>query len=461
MCEGSSPQKETEHSAIPKTARATSTSPSSVSSHLPGMYPASNAYDPFHCTIVGVEAGTHELLRHTFFSLARANFLAEAFAPDPKRLLAGNPSHQYSCRHHNIFSGRLQQCIEDKLLMYATLAYSSSMLAWTTGQFGHRQPPEFYIAKAIPELRARLGFQSNQVDNWLLLSLYSLAITELWNGLPLVWGANAERQAMVARMAANSLSASQVHLRALMHLVAQAGGWHLFDPYILDSYLLADKNLAIASFQPPMLLPSSCDPGSMPQRMKVGIGRLTPLRYPLLGTRLLQGPLAAGLKTILRDLVEFCRTADELWSQSDLSDPETEAWLFRRSQAIQYRLLLESHDCQAHHRDRCTSLAALIFICLAIPGGGPTMAARYLAHSLRTTIKSGPATKSRGEPPQLRLWWVFMGSLVPAPLEDDGPWFKSRLQQQSVGCVSLSSSMEEYLFLPARQGHLLHREYKY
>ena len=48
---------------------------------LPRTYPTSNAHDPFHCTVVGNEAGTHELLRYTFFSLARANFLAEAFAP--------------------------------------------------------------------------------------------------------------------------------------------------------------------------------------------------------------------------------------------------------------------------------------------------------------------------------------------------------------------------------------------
>ena len=339
--------------------------------------------------------------------------------------------------------------------MYSTLAYSSSMVAWTTGLFGHQQPPEFYIAKAIPELRARLDCKLQRVDNWMLLSLYSLAITELWNGLPAVWKAHSRRRSMVQLLAADSLRASQMHLRALMHLVEKEGGWHLFDSYIFDSMTLADKNLAIASFQPPMLLPKSWDPGPLPDHMRAGCGSGIELRFPRLGRRLLQEQLGVELRAILQDLVEFCHTAHDIWSQSKPVVPEVEEWLFRRSQAIQYRLLLESHDPLALHRDRCISIASLIFFSLAMPGGGPQMASKYLASRLRTVIADEPWSSGHERSGHLVTWLVFTGTLVPEPLGDDGAWFTTQLQLQSSECPRLLSIMGEYLFLPARQKHLI------
>lgn len=333
--------------------------------------PSFNAYDPFHCTVIGTEAETHTLLRRAFFEVARTNFLAEAFAPNPQRIVQHSSSPP---RHQAIISARLQRCVHDKLLMYATLAYSSSMLGWITGRFSE-EAPEVFIGKAIPHLRSRVHIAP---DDWLLLSLYSLAITELWNGLPEMWARHDERRSrMVREMAGHSLTACRMHLRALVLLVTNAGGWHLFNPYLLDSTLLADKFLAIASEKPP-ILGLAWDPGP---------GELnTALTSPLLGERLLNTVADTGLGATLRDLVEYCHLAQEIW-RSDHVAAEAETWLFRRLQAIQMRLLLHFHDQALRHNDRCTSLAALVFVAVVIPSPGTKISAQYLAHSLCLTMQ--------------------------------------------------------------------------
>lgn len=59
---------------------------------------------------------------------------------------------------------------------------------------------------------------------------------------------------MVSSMAVESLDASRTHLEGLVHAVTVAGGRYLFNSYILDSAILLDKYLAIATMKPPMLL---------------------------------------------------------------------------------------------------------------------------------------------------------------------------------------------------------------
>ncbi|EWZ28456.1 uncharacterized protein FOBCDRAFT_321299 [Fusarium oxysporum Fo47] len=475
-------------------------------------FPSSNAYDPFHCTVIGTEAETHTLLRWAFFEVARTNFLAEAFAPNPRRIIQDNCHSSSSSsappRHQAIITARLQRCVHDELLMYATLAYSSSMLGWITGRFRDgEEAPEVFIGKAIPHLRSRIYIrpdaprgqlqqqqqqqhqhqhQQDQcpVDDWLILSLYSLAITELWNGLPEMWARHVKRRSsMVREMAADSLRACRMHLRALVFLVTEAGGWHLFNPYILDSTLLADKFLAIASSQPP-ILGLTWDPGPTPplRELRVELNNAA-LRHPLLGKRLLlEGPFSSTtvadtrLRATLRDLVEYCRVAQVIWARSDYVAAEVETWLFRRLQAIQMRLLLHFHDqTPLRHDDRCTSLAALVFIAVVIPSPGTKISAQYLSHSFRLTMTTMPPPSSstdlqeyaddddedaEGEKDQniqeLRAWHVFICSLISKPFED-WEWFQEQIHSQSARLrytdeAEFSRLMEEYLHLPSREG---------
>lgn len=93
------------------------------------QYPTNNEADPFHCTVVGTDAYTHAMLQYAFSSMAKKTFLAEAFAM-PYVLPAARVM-----RHAQILGERLKHCVHNEMLMYSTLAYGSSCLAWSTGKY--------------------------------------------------------------------------------------------------------------------------------------------------------------------------------------------------------------------------------------------------------------------------------------------------------------------------------------
>ena len=441
-------EKRSEHTATVSLVIVDPHEPLSSPSHMPKTYPSANGYDPFHCTIIGSDAETHALLLRTFFNVARGNFIAEAFAPNPDK--QSKRMQEATSRHATIITKRIQRCVDDKLLMYATLAYSSSMLGWTTGRFRHKKPPEFFIAKALPDLRFRLGQKIGLADDWLLMSLYSLAITEFWNGLPVIWSRHPGRNDMILRTAAESLEASRTHLKALIYLVTNVGGWHLVDPYILDSTILADKYLAIATMEPPMLS-AMWDPGPLKDDIRAELN-ITELAYPFLGKQLLEEPLSTRLIEILKDLVAHCRVAHDIWSLSDAVTAELESWLFRRFQAIQYRLIFQYHDGASTYLDRCISLAALVFACGSTPSHGPQLGARYLAKALRGVLEEDTTAWKYLSSENLRLWCIYVGSVAPGPPEDKS-WFQGQLKlhvSQRATTVDPLSFIEEYLLLPIR-----------
>ena len=441
-------EQRSEHAETVSLVFADPHGPLSSPSHMPTTYPSANGYDPFHCTIVGTDAETHALLLRTFFNVARGNFVAEAFAPNPHE--QSERMQEATSRHAAIITRRMQRCVDDKLLMYATLAYSSSILGWTTGRFRHKKPPEFFIAKALPDLRFRLGQRVCLADDWLLLSLYSLAITEFWNGLPVIWSRHPGRNDMILRTAAESLEASRTHLKALMYLVANAGGWRSVNPYILDSTILADKYLAIATMKPTMLS-ATWDPGPLTDTIRAELN-ITELAYPCLGKQLLEEPLSSRLLEVLKDLVAHCRVAHDIWSRSDAVTAELESWLFRRFQAIQYRLIFQYHDGASSYLDRCISLAALVFACGSTPSHGPQLGARYLAQALRLVLEEGTAIWTYIASENLRLWCIFLGSCAHGPPEDIS-WFQRQLQLHVSQCATEAdalSFLQGYLFLPNR-----------
>ncbi|KAL7955594.1 hypothetical protein V8C34DRAFT_291064 [Trichoderma compactum] len=409
------------------------------------LKPSYNSSDPFHCTIANMDAGTHAILHITFSHASRANFLAESFAPSHMLL------HQLPTRHDAMFQLRLKRCLEDETLMYSTLAYGSSLLGWMMGRFDSAKQPEYFLDKALRAVRNYLATPGYKVDDWLLLSMYALAVTEMWNGLPVMWERSPQRHAMVSMLGSHGFAACRMHLRALLQIVEDAGGWEKFDPYILDSVVMADRYMAISQGQP-LVIPITWDPGPLPCSVCEELGITGESVLPLLGANLLLEPLSEELDCVVRDLVNYCRIASEAWAWPSIG-PEAEGWLFRRLQAISCRLLRHIHDEHVSHVQLCICFATLTFITSSIAAKGPQMSAQYAVGQLFLLLQEKHHSAEEMEISKgLYFWLLFMGSVVAEPQ----PWFLEQLAENCEGGEisesSLEARLEPYLYLPSRQG---------
>ncbi|KAL9074427.1 MAG: hypothetical protein Q9157_004387 [Trypethelium eluteriae] len=130
------------------------------------------------------------------------------------------------------------------MLMYATLAYSSSCIQWTRGIITEDgRPPEYFIDKALQAVRARLSNPNRAVDTWLLISIYALAVTGMWHGIPQLWGKAPSKYRTVLKTAENYREASRIHLRALAVLVTEIGGSQKIENCIRLATLLFLQNV--------------------------------------------------------------------------------------------------------------------------------------------------------------------------------------------------------------------------
>lgn len=316
-----------------------------------------------------------------------------------------------------------------------------------TGRF-QTHPPEYFLSKALPSVRKRLAESNCQVDNWLLLSMYALAVTEMWNGVPSMWKGN-ERYGVVMRMSQYGFAACRVHLKALLELVMQNGGWERFDAYVLDSALLADKYLALSDMQRPVI-PVTFDPGPLSKLHRQGLGVGGGVLSEL-GQGLLRRNMSSSLREAIVDLVDYCQTAQQLWCLP-IVDCQSESWLFRRLQALTYRLLHVYHDMELGLEDNCVCVATLTFIFGSITGKGPQVSASRMAMNLYAHLL---AEEAAGD--DLHLWYLFTGAMM---LDEsvEQAWFIERLTAFGAGCLSeedIIKKMRVFLFLEDKQGSLL------
>ena len=173
-----------------------------------------NAFDPIQSASAPMDAATHHLLKYPFTGFLERTFKAEALCLD----LTG-PQRKSDFRHSQAMANRLRCCVEDPLMMYATLSYSASCLRWAVGQNEGQTAPEIFTVKAIERLRDRLN-RMQIVDGYLIISIYALGAAEMWNQNP---------------------EGARAHLEAVKNCVAQFGGMKKLEPYIRESLILADK----------------------------------------------------------------------------------------------------------------------------------------------------------------------------------------------------------------------------
>lgn len=417
--------------------------PQELSVNLSGAYPKNNGSDPFYCTVAGNEAYIHYILFHAFSSLARSTFLAEAFAPSS--LCQGRTQ----MRHNETIMERLRRCVDDDMLMYSTLAYGSSCLAWALGTMEDSKSPEYFIAKALPAVRARLS-RHDKVDMWLLLSVYSLAITESWNGNPHMWTEIPSRHASALQAADHSRKACAIHLRALISLVDSIGGCNAIDPYVLESLVLLDKYFAISQWGKP-ILPLTWDPGQYIQ-LHPEFPEVQTSKLDRLGEGFAQVELCHELAGVVQDVVEYVRMAHRIWSCSNVTS-KAEGWLFLHLQALIYPLI--SMD-GLQGIDNCIRVATLLFLQNRIHYKGSELSVAIFLRHLRAALIDAKIAEEPCER-DIFLWLLCTGAMA-TEFTGERDWYIDSLASFSNSLPfswtahALQDVLEIYLFIPEEQG---------
>lgn len=422
--------------------------------------PSHNSSDPFYSTAAGRDVGSHALLHLTFSQAAKMNFLSEAFAP-PSVFLSSIPM-----RHDRVMQARLHRCIQDPLLMYATLAYGSSCLAWMFGVYDPARPPEYFLVKAISLARRRIaslptpdptrapapsqnpspnphlqhgqdaGEEEAEEIQWLALAIYSLATTENWNHMPPLWSRCPPQQALASRGDNFSAGAAETHLRALVRLVSSNGGWGAFDPYVLESAVLAAKYKSLWAMERPVVglewAPGAVPPVSLPASGDAKAGK-----------SLLSLPLTGELKTIIADIAEYTRMARAAWSTSTPGPSRAvvhpsfalQNWLFLRLQSFQCRLMLLDEGLLSP-LDECVRIVVLCFLLTSTHCHGAALMAARMASRIKPALakarfwdRDGGSFWSSG----LRFWCLCVGGIA-AGKTIEREWFLERISELAGDC---------------------------
>ena len=394
--------------------------------------PAENGIDPFHCTPVIIDACTYRLLQYPFSGFVETTFRAESLGLQHQTSLSPD-----KFRHRHAVTERLRRCIDNEMLMYATLAYCSSSIRFTKSGIREERPPEFYILKAIEILRSRLQ-QPDPVDAWLIVSIYALSVSEMWAG---------------------NHEASAAHLKIIRHFIPQVGGITKLEPYVMESLILGDKYLSLGYLaggkSVPPILPLDWDPGHMsPARVQ----KLQLKPNPELG-QFAAGFLALGdevlshkIRTIVADLVACLQIAHSICNLPT-TDVVDERWLFLRHQALIYRLLSTTTTTMVQE---CVRIALLVWILKVTKYFGAQRCSRSLLPHLRATLLK---VKRRvvSENVELLFWIACVGAVV-ADGTTDRDWFVRQTARLAaslglgVGEDHFKRALSRWLFVKSETG---------
>ncbi|CAD6590068.1 MAG: hypothetical protein ASARMPRED_004544 [Alectoria sarmentosa] len=381
------------------------------------------AIDPFYCTSTHLDAKDQRLLHYPFTSFIEATFNAES-------LSGTTPSTTF--RHREAIIERLRHCVVDRLTMYSTLAYCASCMRWALREEERERPPELYVLKAIEALKSRLE-RAEVVDTWLILSIYALAVSEMW---------------------AENYEAATAHLKMTRHLVTQLGGLTKLDPYLMESILLCDKYVAIGKFEAP-IFPLDWDPGSLPAQKMLKIQvEVEPLLSELtqgffdldkhiLGTEMLQ----------LIDNIRVCAQVSQQMGTQEMTDPSDQHWLFLRHQAIFCRLLSLPTSSKTQE---CCRVALIMWLLKITVYFGAQRWSKRLLPALKTAILQ---LDKAGEwcPSALIFWMTSLGAMT-AEYTDERDWFLKRTTKagRSLGTEPdkepFRRVLKKFLFLKSEDG---------
>lgn len=440
---------------------APSYSTSAVASHRPHQQdaknqsltkcPSRNGSDPFNCTIAGGDISHHHHVILGFISgqSSKVTFFAEAFAPGQMQL------RPLPMRHDAAVASRLRGCIQDKALMYSTLAYGANLLGWMGGVSNAFKPAEYFTAQAIQAVRERILSPSagsrSKSDSQLALSIYSLAISELWRVLPLMQNRNRDASSSSSSGQPKQMAVtSRMHLQALLGLVNSSGGWDTFDPYVLESAILADKYLACWEETMPKI-----SLHSLPAEYRLEMPEMD-YKTIALGSKLLAMDLDPRIRSSIKRTVQYVHFAKQTWALAPLPF-DVQSSLFFQLQRLIYELLRLT---DLEPIDHCVRAGALVFLQANMLYRGAHICAVIFAAQLRPALMNASFWEETFDP-GLRFWSLTSALLLTERSPDDS-WFNAMLARYLVDITSSSSPLEDartcleqYLYLDDRQGSQL------
>lgn len=409
----------------------------SVCSFLFGKQPSYNSLDPFHCTAGGpdVTPFMHLAGHRVGTNISRITWSAESLEPSTN--LARKPKS----RHDEARFQRLKECVDNKLLLYSSIAHGSSSRAWVNGD-PDDACARFWVGKTLQALRVELTDPESAGSRAVVLSIFTLALTALWNAAPRMW---------FHEFAVDEgyFATCRIHIQAMLEVIRDAGGWDKFSPYILEGMVLVDKYAALYGNIAP-LIPLTFDPGAE------GLD-FQPSRVPAediipdIATGFRRLSVDRDLAQILADTGRFYHTAAGVWQTKVNLTPQQENHLYLRFQALHYRLLLlnPKPDDWTNHLIR---LASLVVLCNITLYSGGLMATDWTSQHLRRMMENGLSWKGAVDE-EVWLWCLCTGATTRLPVANRA-WFVDQIRLQ-IDQMSLSSellaireTMTKYLYIP-------------
>ncbi|KAK4185952.1 hypothetical protein QBC35DRAFT_453707 [Podospora australis] len=412
-----------------------------------------NATDPFHATVAG-ETVPNDLA----FSILRVSTefpkrtdLAESFAPAWTVL---NP--RVLARHDAFFQKMARYALQDPVLYHATFASAASFMAWNYGHLDRTRPPEYFIGNAIQAIRERLADPTLEINDWLIVSIFTLAMTQYWQDVPELWSRCPPGYVAATKYRDPIGTKTRMHLRAVLGLVDQMGGWQRFSPYVVEVIIKADIYIALKEGIASSPLKASWDPGPVPPLVS-GESRQRTDTLPRLGQALLRIPMHPDLHAMVVDIRDFVRIAENAWEDMTAKNqpqmnPELGEWLFKRYAAFKYRLMtFEGLEGQ----DLCILLAAQIFLFNASTDNEIVMGCfgEGLHIAIAAASSFGDNTFDQG----LMLWCLCTAAMTASPGASRDAFFDNlgSLPDLPATVEAYSERLELYLFMPKRHTPLL------
>lgn len=381
------------------------------------------AIDPFYCTSTAIDAKDQRLLYYPFTNFIETTFNAES--------LSGRISSK-PFRHREAVTKRLRRCVSDKLTMYSTLAYCASCMRWAIGEKERERPPELYVLKAIGALKLRLE-KVDVVDTWLILSIYALAVSEMW---------------------AQNYDAATAHLKMTRHFVTQFGGLTKLDPYIMESILLCNKYVAIGKFEPP-LFSLDWEPEALPAQkmLKVQIEAAPFLSELAQGFFDLDKHILGPQMLHIIDDIRSCAQVSQEMEIQEITVSSDQQWLFLRHQANFCRLLSLATSSETQE---CCRIALIVWLLKITVYFGAQRCSKRLLPSLKAAVLRLD-NASEWCPSVLVFWMTSLGAMT-AEYTDERDWFLERTMK-AAGSLGIDIDKEpfrrvlrKFLFLKCEDG---------
>lgn len=407
-----------------------------VYTFLSTMWPSFNSSDPFHCTAGGsaVTNDLHLIGKSVGNQIYGTTFNTEVLKP-PMNFEARKP-----VRHDQARLERMQACVRDELLLYSSIAHGSSSEAWKRGYVDDSRS-QFWIGKTLQALRSRLATNESSDDDGVVLSIFTLTLTALWNGIPRMWLDD------LAEIDASRFNDCQTHIRAMLILIEKVGGWHQFSPYILEGMILADKYTALYALTPP-LIPLTFDPSV--ESLNFPASQVPAQSViPDMATGFQELDIDTELKKILQDVGTFYHAAAGIWQVKVQLSSQQEHIIYCRFQALHYRLLLLQTTNWTSELVRRTTLLSLCNITLYAAG---LIFTRVMLHHLYQAMTVA-GLRDKNIDYRIWQWCLCTGATTKLPTNEKS-WFIHQLHQcltdvdSHANSSALPQLMTKYIYIP-------------